>query len=187
MIKRATVISQKPSAARKGSYLTILNDGHGELRAYSTRKLDEGEEIVVSVQQGANRDPLSVEILNKKQTENWIAQQSEGIQVTQEALPSVSGDIIEELIKDSLDGFVDGWDSESTDSFIGWLSKKDATKKDIAKAIYAKAREDGYAIEGALKPVISGRKGDPSIKVDISVVSDDDYDPRVIITLYEVR
>ena len=74
MIKKATVISQKPSLAKKGQYLTILNDGLGELRAYSTRQLQPNETIVISIRQGAMTDPLAVTILNKKQTEDWLAQ-----------------------------------------------------------------------------------------------------------------
>lgn len=71
MIKLATVVSQRPSLAKKGSYLTILNDGFGELRAYSTRKLEEGEEVVIDLRSGAANDPLSTTILTKKQAEPY--------------------------------------------------------------------------------------------------------------------
>ena len=74
MIRKAKVISQKPSVAKKGQYITTLDDGFGELKAYSTRRLQPGEEIVVSIRSGAANDPLSVTILNKKQTEAWFAQ-----------------------------------------------------------------------------------------------------------------
>lgn len=74
MVKKATVVSQKPSMAKKGMYITTLNDGFGELKAYAARQLQPGETIVVSIRQGAMTDPLAVTILNKKQTEAWLAQ-----------------------------------------------------------------------------------------------------------------
>ena len=72
MIRKAVVKEQRPSLAKKGSYLTILDDGFGELRAYSTRQLSLEQTVYISVQQGMNRDPLSVTILNKRQEEAYL-------------------------------------------------------------------------------------------------------------------
>ncbi len=188
MIKKATVISQRPSAAKKGLYLTVLDDGGGELRAYSSRKLNQGDEIVVSVQQGMNRDPLSVHILNKKQTENWLKQQEPEVSVPVKDTPEVSFDAIQQLIYDALTDFVDGWEDISTNTFCGWLIDKSTKKADIAKFIHAEARELNYITEGGQKPVIYVEgKEYPRIEVTISVITNDEYDPRVNITLYEIN
>lgn len=72
MVRKATVKEQRPSVAKRGSYLTILDDGFGELRAYCTRQLSQNDTVYVSVQQGMNRDPLSVTILNKRQQEVYL-------------------------------------------------------------------------------------------------------------------
>lgn len=78
MIKKARVIFQKPSLAKKGMYITTLEDRFGQLKVYTSRKLEPQQEVVVSVRQGAANDPLAVTILNKKQEENWLATHTEG-------------------------------------------------------------------------------------------------------------
>lgn len=74
MIKQAKVISQKPSAAKAGMYITTVNDGLGELRAYTPRKLDEGQIVVISIKSGAIRDPLSIEIFSQKKEAEWLSE-----------------------------------------------------------------------------------------------------------------
>ena len=71
MIKTAVVISQKPSIARKGMYITTLDDGLGELMSYTSRKLEEGQEVLISLQQGAASDPLKVTIFSKMQEAHY--------------------------------------------------------------------------------------------------------------------
>ena len=71
MIKAAVVISQKPSAAKKGMYIATLDDGLGELKSYTSRKLEEGQEVLISLQQGAANDPLRVTVFSKMQESHY--------------------------------------------------------------------------------------------------------------------
>ncbi|MCM1322860.1 MAG: hypothetical protein NC218_01605 [Acetobacter sp.] len=186
MIKKATVVSQRPSAAKKGAYLTVINDGNGELRAYSTRKLVEGEQVVVSVQQGANRDPLSVEILTKKQADNWLAQQLPQPEQTIPEPPYLDWDTARGIVEKAIEDVVDGYDDISTNTFCAWLKKgATITHKEVAKRIYAIAREQNFVVTGAMVPLIASSEEYPKVEVRISVIDNDDYDARINFTLTE--
>ena len=73
-VKLATVIEQKPSQAKKGMYITTLKEPMGEVKSYTPRKLEVGQEVLISVRQGAIRDPLAITVLSAKQEADWKAQ-----------------------------------------------------------------------------------------------------------------
>lgn len=74
MITLATVVDQRESAVKKGMYITVLKERFGELKAYTARKLEVGQEVVISVRPDAIGSPLSVTVLSKKQEDEWKAQ-----------------------------------------------------------------------------------------------------------------
>lgn len=186
MIKTATVISQKRSVARPSLYITTLRDAAGELKAYCSRKLAEGEEVVISVQQGAMRDPLAVTILNNKQAERWRNQQTysafaEGSIET----PEATYDSVQSLIVDALKDVSDGVDNTATTSFVIWLKDNEngLNTKDVAKLIYKEARNKGFVISGGESLLFEDDRGH-QIRAVMSDV-DDRIGKRFLIEMFQ--
>lgn len=186
MVKTVTVVSQKRSVARPNLYITTLRDAAGELKAYCSRKLAEGEEVVISVQQGAMRDPLAVAILTDKQAEQWRNQQtySAFVESPVEA-PEVAYDSVQSLIVDALKDVSDGVDNTATTSFVVWLKDNEngLNTKDVARLIHKQARDKGFIISGGESLLFEDDKGH-QIRAVISDI-DDRIGKRFLVEMFQ--
>lgn len=183
MIKKAKVISQKPSYARKNLYITALDDGAGELKAYSTRRLQPGEEVTISIKQGAMRDPLDVTILTEKQAASVTPEHK--VEVKHKS-PELSAEAVEELVKAALDSVSDGYDYINNDTMCFWLLKNfySETVNSIKKRIYNKAKQLGYDTDSSGDLLLSVDDRDFKVRVVVSI-PEDGFDKRVVVELYE--
>ena len=184
MIKLAKVVSQSPSKAKKSQYITVLNDGFGEVRAYTTRKLTVGQEVAVSVQHGAANDPLSTTILTKSQEDNWRNSQTNTSGGSYDS-PKLDFEEVQDITYIALSNYVLDYSPVSSTRVGARLKSRETTKKELAKSIYRVFKDYDYIVEGGTTPIVSIEGCSTRIGILLSI-SESEQGSSLLLTFYNV-